>query len=211
MYLTCPFLKTYFCSFSLLEHNWGFPGGSVVKNLPASAGDARDAPLIPGSGRSPGVGKVNPLQYSCLEKSMDRGAYSGGGLQSMGYQRVRYNWETEHEWAHAAAAKSLQSHPILCDSIDGSPPGSPVAGILQAGTLEWVAISFSNAWKEVKVKLLSHVWIFEAPWTAAYQTPPSMEFSKREYWSGLPLPSLEWEYNHYSFSLLEHNCFTMLC
>ena len=63
----------------------------MVKNLPASAGDTRDAALIPGSGRSSGVGKVNPLQYSCLEKSMDRGAYSGGGLQSMGYQRVRYN------------------------------------------------------------------------------------------------------------------------
>ena len=62
MYVTCPFLKAYFCSFSLLEYNWGFPGGSVVKNLPASAGDARDAALIPGSGRSPGVGKVNPLQ-----------------------------------------------------------------------------------------------------------------------------------------------------
>ena len=47
--------------------------------------------------------------------------------------------------AAAAAAKSLQSCPTLCDSIDGSPPGSPVPGILQARTLEWVAISFSNA------------------------------------------------------------------
>ena len=90
----------------------------------------------------------------------------------------------------AAAAKSLQSCPTLCDPIDGSPPGSPVPGILQARTLEWVAISFSNAWKwKVKVKSLSHVRIFTTPWTAAYQAPPSMGFSRQEYWSGLPLPS----------------------
>ena len=90
-----------------------------------------------------------------------------------------------------AAAKLLQSCPTLCDPIDGSPPGSPVPGILQTRTLEWVAISFSNAWKWiVKVKSLSHVWLFAAPWTAAYQAPPSMGFSRQEYWSGLPLPSL---------------------
>ena len=90
----------------------------------------------------------------------------------------------------AAAAKSLQSCPTLCDSIDGSPPGSPVPGILQARTLEWVAISFSNAWKwKLKVKSLSHVQLFETPWTAAHQTPPSMGFSRQEYWSGVPLPS----------------------
>ena len=79
---------------------------------------------------------------------------------------------------YATAAKSLQSCLILCDSIDGSPPGSPVPGILQARTLEWVAISFSNAWKwKVKVKSLSRVWLFATPWTAAYQAPPSMGFS----------------------------------
>ena len=78
----------------------------------------------------------------------------------------------------------------LCDPIDGSPPGSPIPGILQARTLEWVAISFSNACKrKVKVKSLSPVGLFETPWTAAYQTPPSMGFSSQEYWSGLPLPS----------------------
>ena len=92
--------------------------------------------------------------------------------------------------AAVAAAKSLQSCPTLCDPIDGSPPGSPVPGILQARTLEWVAISFSNAWKwKVKVKLLSPIWLFETPWTAAYQAPPSMGFSRHEYWSGVPLPS----------------------
>ena len=90
----------------------------------------------------------------------------------------------------AAAAKSLQSCPALCDPIDGSQPGSPVPGILQARTLEWVAISFSNALKwKVKVKSLSRVRLFETPWTAAYQAPPSMGFSRQEYWSGVPLPS----------------------
>ena len=92
----------------------------------------------------------------------------------------------------AAAAKSLQSCPTLCDPTDVSPPGSPVPGILQARTLEWVAIAFSNAWKwKVKVKLLSHVWLLVTPWTAAYQAPQSMGFSRQEYWSGVPLPSPE--------------------
>ena len=90
----------------------------------------------------------------------------------------------------AAAAKSLQLCPTLCDPIDSSPPGSPVPGILQVRTLEWVAISFSNAWKwKVKVKSLSRVQLLATPWTAAYQAPPSMGFSRQEYWSGMPLPS----------------------
>ena len=92
--------------------------------------------------------------------------------------------------AAAAAAKSLQSYPTLCDPIDGSPPGSPIPGILQARTLEWVAIAFSNAWKwKVKVKSLSSIRLLATPWTAAYQAPPSMGFSRQDYWSGLPLPS----------------------
>ena len=92
--------------------------------------------------------------------------------------------------AAAAAAKSLQSCPTLCDPIDGSPPGSAVPGILQARTLEWVAISFSNAWKrKAKGKSLSRVQLLATPWTAAYQAPPSMGFSRQEYWSGVPLPS----------------------
>ena len=70
----------------------------------------------------------------------------------------------------AAAAKSIQSCLTLCDPIDSSPPGSPVPGILQARTLEWVAISFSNAWKwKNKVKSLSRVRLLVTPWTAAYQ------------------------------------------
>ena len=92
--------------------------------------------------------------------------------------------------AAAAAAKSLQLCLTLCYPRDSSPPGSPVPGILQAKTLEWVAISFSKAWKwKVKAKPLSRVLLFATPWIAAYQAPPPMGFSKQEYWSGLPLPS----------------------
>ena len=91
--------------------------------------------------------------------------------------------------AAAAAAKLLQSCPTLCDPTDSSPPGSPVPGILQARILEWVAIAFSNAWKwKVNVKALSRVRLSVTPWTAAFQAPPSMGFSRQEYWSGVPLP-----------------------
>ena len=113
------------------------------------------------------------------------------GLEFWGItSRMKGCTRTRNTLAAAAAAKSLQSCPTLCDPIDGSPLGFPVPGILQARTLEWVAISFSNAWKwKVKVKLLSRVPLFETAWTAAYQAPPSMGFSRQEYWSGLPLPS----------------------
>ena len=91
--------------------------------------------------------------------------------------------------AAAAAAKSLQSWPTLWDPIDSSPPGSPVPGILQARTLEWVAISFSSAWKwKVRVKSLSRARLLATPWTAAYQAPPSMGVPRQEYWSGWPVP-----------------------
>ena len=87
-------------------------------------------------------------------------------------------------------AKSLQSCLTLCNPIDGSLPGSSAHGIFQARILEWVVISFSNAWKwKVKVKSLSPVRLFVTSWTAAYQAPPSMGFSRQEYWSGVPLPS----------------------
>ena len=91
------------------------------------------------------------------------------------------------------AAKLLQSCPTLCDPMDCSLPGFSVHGILQARTLEWVAISFSNAWKwKVKVKSLSRVWLLATPWTAAHQAPPSMGFSGQQYLSGVPLPSPQW-------------------
>ena len=136
-----------------------------------------------------GEGNGNPLQYPCLENRMDRGGW----------------WAADHGVAKSqarlstliAAAESLQSCPTLCDPIDGSPPGSPVPGFLQARTLEWVAISFSNAWKwKVKVKSLSCVQLFATPWTAAYQAPPSMGFSRQEYWSGVPSPSPNTYYEH---------------
>ena len=92
--------------------------------------------------------------------------------------------------AAAAVAKSLQSCLTLHDCIDNSPPGSAIPGILQARTLEWVAISFSSAWKwKVKVKSLHRVRLFATPWTAAHQAPPFMGFSRQEYWNGVPLPS----------------------
>ena len=128
-----------------------------------------------------------------------------GRLQSMRLQIVGHDWATNtHTHTHtdtincwnarvsqystAAAAKSLQSCPTLCDPIDGSPSGYTIPGIFQARTLEWVAISFSNAWKwKVKVKSLNHVWLLATPWTAAHQAPSSMGFSRQEYWSGVPL------------------------
>ena len=98
-------------------------------------------------------------------------------------------WEKASYSVHAAA-KSLQLGPTLCDPIDGSPQGSPIPGILQARSLEWVAISFSSAWKwKVKMKSLSLVRLLATPWTAAHQAPPSRRFSRRECWSGVPLPS----------------------
>ena len=105
-----------------------------------------------------------------------------------------------HYYAAAAAAPSLQSCPTLWDPTDSSPPGSTVPGILQARTLEWVAISFSNArkWK-VKGKSLSRVWLFMTPWNAAYQAPLPMGFSRQEYWSGVPLPS---PHHYYSYKLI---------
>ena len=105
--------------------------------------------------------------------------FSASGIEMM-------SWSA----AAAAAAKSLQSCLTLCDPIDGSPPGSPVPGILQARTLEWVSIAFSNAWQwKVKVKSLSRVRLLATPRTAAHQAPPSTGFSRQEYWSGVPLPS----------------------
>ena len=111
------------------------------------------------------------------------------------WKRIISRWLTHYKEANAcipatATAKSLQSCPTLYDPIDGSPPGFPVPGILQARTLECVAISFSSAWKwKVKGKSLSRVRLLVTPWTAAYQAPPSMGFSRQKYWRAVPLPS----------------------
>ena len=180
----------------------------MVKNLPASAGGSssilsREDLLEDGMATHSSI-----LAWEILWTE------EPGGLQSMGPQRVGHDWSNWSGMSTviyvtvitttpatstttviraattaasaAAAAKLRQSCPTLCDPRDGSPPGSRVPGILQARTWEWVAISFSNAskWK-VKVKSLSRVWLFPTPWTVAYQAPPSMGFSRQEYWSGL--------------------------
>ena len=86
-------------------------------------------------------------------------------------------------WVASVVSDSVRPH-------RRQPTRLPAPGILQARTQEWVAISFSSAWKwKVKVKSLSRVRPSATPWTAAYQAPPSMEFSRQEYWSGVPLPS----------------------
>ena len=104
-----------------------------------------------------------------------------------------YSWSSLSCHAAAAAAKWLQSWPTLCDPIDGSPPGCPIPGILQARTLEWVASSFSNAWKwKVKGKSLSQVWLLATPWTVAYQAPLSMRI--------LQARALEWGASAFSAS-----------
>ena len=142
-------------------------------NSKESTCNAGDAGLIAGLGTSSGEGNGKPFQHYCLGNPIDR----------WGCKRVGHDLVT----AAAAPAKSCLT---LCDSRDSSPPGSPVPGILQARTLKWVAISFSNAGKwKVKGKSLSHVWLLAIPEMAAHQAPPSMGFSRQEYWSGVPLPS----------------------
>ena len=150
-----------------------FPGGSESEE---SACNASNPGSIHESGRCPGEGNGYPLPVLLPGKFQGQGSLVG------------YNpWGCKELDVTAAAAKSLQLCPILCDPIDGSPPGSAVPGILQARTLEWVAISFSNAWKwKVKVNSFSRVRFLVTPWTAAHQAPQSMGFSRQEYWSGVP-------------------------
>ena len=172
-----------------------FFGGLNGKESPCNAG---------GPGFDPWVGKI-PLEKRTATNSSILAwripwTEESGRLPSIGSQSwtrssdfhfwklIPVIYKTPH--AATAAAKLLQLCLTLCDPIDGSPPGSPVPGILQARTLEWVAIFFSNAWKwKVKVKSLSRVRPSATPRTAAFQAPPSMGFSRQEYWSGVPLPS----------------------
>ena len=108
------------------------------------------------------------------------------------FSRACYSGLNLHPLSLALAAKSFQSCPTLCDPIDGSPPGSPVPGILQASTLEWVAISFSNAWKwKVKVKSLGHVRPLVTPWTAAHQAPRPWDFPGKS--TGVGCHCLHWQ------------------
>ena len=133
-------------------------------------------------GKNTGVGSLSFLQEIFPTQESNRGLPH--------CKRILY--QLSYQGSPAAAAKSLRLCPTLCDPIDSSPPGSPVPGILQAKTLEWVAISFSNAWKwKVKGKLLSRVRLFTTPPTAAYQASLSMGFVRQECWSGVPSLSLD--------------------
>ena len=162
---------------------------SCLQSFPAS-GSFQISPLFASGGQSIGVSASASVLPMNIQDRFPLGWSGWISLQSKGLSRVFSNTTVQKHQFFAAAAKSLQSCPTLCDPIDGGPLGSPILGILQARTLEWVAISFSNAWKgKVKVKSLSRVRLFATPWSAAYQSPPSMGFSRQEYWSGVPLPS----------------------
>ena len=133
-------------------------------------------------------GRFKDAQYNLQRQTNIR--YSNHRSKRGNFNKWQYKNNVILVLVKHAAAKSLQSSPTLCDPRDSSPPGFPVLGVLQARTLERVAISFSNAGKwKVKVKSLSRVRLFATPWTAAHQAPPSMGFSRQEYWSGVPLPS----------------------
>ena len=152
---------------SSLWHYKSFPGGASGKESTAGA-SLQSCPTLcdPIDGSPPGSAVHRILQARILE-----------GVA------IFFSNACMH-------AKSLQLCSTLCNPIEGSPQGSPIPETLHARTLEWVAISFSNAWKwKVKVKSLSRVWLLTTPWTAAYQAPQSMGFSRQECWSGLPLPS----------------------
>ena len=127
------------------------------------------------------------ISSSWLESRLDSLLFAYSSLSTEALNKC-VKWMNEVKGIPAAAAaKSLQLCPTLCDPIDGSPWGSPIPGILQARTREWVAISFSSVWKwKVKVKSLSRVRLLATPWTAAHQAPPSMGFSRQECWSGVP-------------------------
>ena len=169
-----------------VPHNdltFAFPSGSAVKNLPAM--QESQTMWVWSLGWKDPLEDGMATHFNILAWRIPW-TEEPGELQSMGLQPVRHSWND----LAAAVAKSLRSCPTLCNPIDSSPPGPPVPGVLQARTLKWVAISSSNAWKwKVKVKSLRHVRLLATPWTAAYQAPLSMGFSRQEYWSGVPLPS----------------------
>ena len=174
----------------------GLPGGSVAKNLPVK-GEGMGSNS--GRGRPLGEGNGNQLQYTCPEVPWTE---EPGTLQSMGLQRVKHDWATKYTfiffwkcswciiYVRGLSEWVSESHSVVSDSVRPhrwQPTRLPVPGILQARTLEWVAISFSNAWKwKGKVKSLSRVWLLATPWAAVYQAPPSMGFSRQEYWSRVP-------------------------
>ena len=175
----------FFFFFYKSKYQRDFPSSTPPKpKSPTLQADSLPAEP-PGKPKNTGVVSLFLLQWIFLTQESNQSL--------LHCRQIFTNWairEALFKAAAAAAAKSLQSCLNLHNPRDGSPPGSPVPGILQARTLEWVAISSSNAWKwKVKLKSLSHVQLLATPWTAAHQAPPSMGFSRQEYWSGVPLPS----------------------
>ena len=155
-----------------------------LKHYPPTAGD---------TGSIHGQGTKIPQCCTVQPKQTNKKLFAlKGSLYSESYFQTDFicKWYYFPHSTTTTTTKSLQSCPTLCDPMDCSPPGFSVHGLLQARTLEWVVISFSNAWKrKVKVKSLSRVRLPATPRTAAYQAPPSMGFSGQQYWSGVPLPS----------------------
>ena len=172
------------CSGILWNPSFGGAAGRRVHNGLSEGGP-------PGAQPSSTCSSFKQALLSTFPMNQKPVCWGGDGREQWRHSRVQNNspcLQEAHCLAAAAAVKSIQSCPTLCDPIDGSPLGSSVPGILQARTLEWVAISFSNAWKW-NVKLLSRARLLATLWTGAYQAPPSMGFSRQEYWSGVPLPS----------------------
>ena len=141
----------------MYRFGWGFPQWLSSKESVCNARDSRDLGLISGSGRSPGGRQGNPVQYSCLENSMDRGAWWAIVHRVTKSQTwlKRLSMQAHTHWllvlsclgtftSSCMCAKLHQSCPTLCDSIDYSPPGSSVHGILQARILEWVTMPSSR-------------------------------------------------------------------
>ena len=176
----------------------------LVKNLPAIARDRWDVGSIPGWERSPGGGNGNLLKYSCLENSMDWGAW-WATIHRLGSKRVWHDWACVHMYTHThihthtdayemelpLLLLSCFSHVRLCATPEmAAHQAPPSLGFSRQEHWSGFAISFSTAWKwKVKVKSLSCVRLLDTPWTAAYQAPLSIGFSRQECWSGVPLPS----------------------
>ena len=168
-----------------LLHPWNFPGKSTGVGCHFLL-----QVIFPTEGSNPGLPHCRQTIYCLSHQGSPVNLTILDSPYKRNYALHLYHRPFENCLVLLPAAKSLQSCPTLCDPIDGSPPGSPVPGILRARTLEWAAISLSNAWKwKVKVKSLSRVWPSATPWTAAFQAPLSTGLSGQEYWSGVPSPS----------------------
>ena len=156
----------------------------MVKNLPTSAGDPRDVGSIPGSGRSPRVGNGNRILAWKIPWTQE-----AGGLQIMRPQRVRYNWATKQIVFISLLATVVFFSLIWLLKIQNA--SQICVSSLSRGNANLLCIVPILVWKESESVWHTHthksrVRLFATPWTVAYQAPQSMEFSRQEYWSGLP-------------------------